>query len=104
MDQSELGPTSVYAEAVVGGSWGREDATFYHVLIQCVYRALSLHLFVASILLLREWRSSYDGRGREYEEAIEVAISILKQVQSENEIARHAVRILRNNLPIPHPY
>ncbi|KAG9252434.1 uncharacterized protein F5Z01DRAFT_228025 [Emericellopsis atlantica] len=60
--------------------------------------ALSFHLFVAAILLLREWQSSLDGRSLEYKEAIEAGLSILEQVQSHNAIARHAVRILKENM------
>jgi hypothetical protein len=53
---------------------------------------------VASILLLREWQSSSDGRASEYAAAIEASISLLEQVEARNEIARHAIQVLRTHL------
>ena len=61
-------------------------------------RALSLHLFVASILLLREWRSCAEGCGPEYENAIEAAISLLEQVKSRSAVAHHAIQVLRKEM------
>ena len=63
-------------------------------------RALSFHLFVASALLLRESQRSQDGRSHEYEEAIEASIVLLEQIRLDNELARHAARILRENMPV----
>jgi|SRR5688572_16756104 hypothetical protein len=64
------------------------------------FRALSLHLFVASAILITEWRSSENSEARRYKEAIESSINILEQVQSQNEIARHAIPILRRQFYI----
>ncbi|KAL2206099.1 hypothetical protein CC79DRAFT_845803 [Sarocladium strictum] len=60
--------------------------------------ALSFHLFVASILLLREWRSCSAGQGQEYREAIENAILMLDDVKTHSAVARHAIEILRREL------
>ncbi|KAL4876920.1 hypothetical protein BJY04DRAFT_222596 [Aspergillus karnatakaensis] len=62
--------------------------------------ALSLHLFVAAILLLRECHSDLSGDIDESYEALQAALNYLEEVKTWNLFANHAAKIVRENMTI----
>ncbi|KAH6889333.1 hypothetical protein B0T10DRAFT_487782 [Thelonectria olida] len=60
--------------------------------------ALSLHVFVAAVFLLRETRTAGIPVRDDFEEEIGMAISYLDEVKSRNVVADRAARILRRAL------
>ncbi|KAL2811404.1 hypothetical protein BJX63DRAFT_433412 [Aspergillus granulosus] len=61
-------------------------------------RALSHHIFVSAILLLRQCRVNQCGEVEEYREAIHAAIELLESVKSWNMLAKYAAEILRESM------
>ncbi|GAM37157.1 hypothetical protein TCE0_022f06834 [Talaromyces pinophilus] len=59
--------------------------------------ALSYHIFVSAILLLRECQNESTNAG-EYYEAVCTALSLLEEVQDWNAVANHAATILRTEM------
>ncbi|KAL5337423.1 hypothetical protein BJX70DRAFT_246253 [Aspergillus crustosus] len=67
--------------------------------------ALSCHIFVAAILLLRECRSDQTAAAEKDHEALQAALRLLDEVKAWNALAQHAAMILKdmlvnNGLPI----
>jgi hypothetical protein len=61
-------------------------------------RALSLHVFVAAVFLLRETKVACIPDKGDFDEEIGMAISYLDEVKSRNVVADRAARILRRAL------
>lgn len=61
-------------------------------------RALSHHIFVSAILLLRECQTDGVTDAEEYYEAVHSALGLLEEVQQWNAVAKYAAKILRDKL------
>ena len=71
-----------------------------HIFLSVVtdrFRALSYHIFVSAILLLRECQNE-STNAKEYYEAVCTALSLLEEVQDWNAVANHAATILRTQM------
>ncbi|KAK1687495.1 hypothetical protein BDP55DRAFT_630687 [Colletotrichum godetiae] len=60
--------------------------------------ALSMHIFVAAIFLLRESQMAQSGAEVDFTDEVQLAIEYLDEVKSRNAIAERAVAILRSSL------
>ncbi|KAK1635664.1 hypothetical protein BDP81DRAFT_376380 [Colletotrichum phormii] len=60
--------------------------------------ALSMHIFVAAIFLLRESQRAQSGAEVDFTDEVQLAIEYLNEVKSRNAIAERAVSILRSSL------
>ncbi|KXH27580.1 hypothetical protein CSAL01_00747 [Colletotrichum salicis] len=60
--------------------------------------ALSMHIFVAAIFLLRESQRAQSGAEVDFTDEVQLAIEYLDQVKSRNAIAERTVDILRSSL------
>ncbi|KAG7039703.1 C6 zinc finger domain containing protein [Colletotrichum scovillei] len=60
--------------------------------------ALSMHIFVAAIFLLRESHRAQAGAEVDFTDEVQLAIEYLDEVKSRNAIAERAVAILRSSL------
>ncbi|KAH7069735.1 hypothetical protein BKA63DRAFT_421097 [Paraphoma chrysanthemicola] len=60
--------------------------------------ALSYHIFVSALLLIRDWQDSRCGNDQDHREAINMALEMLDRVKLRNAIAQHASLILRGRI------
>lgn len=95
MDKLQLGPTSGYAESMVG----TRHPLSLHPLTKS--RALSFHVFGAACLLLNEPpKASDESKQDSWKSELEMALHVLDGVADRNVVASRAAITIREKLTV----